>query len=375
MPVGMGGSMNFGNRLLALANSAWTKSFVSDFIEETNASQLKVTVGQIQRSNELLGLSGDTKKSMDLLEEYSNNLAQLQRYNAKNKINTDARSIDGGKRIENHQGLSGLTPAEQEMYGQLLYRNREIRQILKDQDWWRTANNLASWAPTNIFSRGSQLVDKIIDDDLGGIRGNLYGLDKKLDNIQSLLYSNDNNQDWLDKITKEIGAVKTQLSEFDDYTDTRQEGWRTQSLTDAKDIVDWRTGNNWLNAHAEVDPYYESQKTLLERSNFNWSDPVKMAQFGWSGIAGGSNSSWWKSIISLTSKVGGAIGGAVTSGGTSVVVQGAAIASAFEADKSAGSDENNIEANEKTKSALRAKLISSEKYNDFIEEGREQIYK
>jgi hypothetical protein len=109
---------------------------------------------------------------------------------------------------------------------------------------------------------------------------------------------------------------------------------------------------------------------LLEESNFDWSNPVKMAQFGWSGIAGGSNSSWWKSVISASAKVGGSIAAGVTSGGTSVAIQAVAIGAAFEADKSAGSDENNIEANEKTKSALRAKLISSEKYKDFIEEGR-----
>jgi hypothetical protein len=45
MPVGFGGSMNLGNKLLQLAKSAWAKSFASDFMEETNASQLKVGVG------------------------------------------------------------------------------------------------------------------------------------------------------------------------------------------------------------------------------------------------------------------------------------------------------------------------------------------
>jgi len=57
LPVGTGGTMNLGLKLAELVKSAWTKSFASDFMEETNASQLKVPVGQIQRSNELLGLS------------------------------------------------------------------------------------------------------------------------------------------------------------------------------------------------------------------------------------------------------------------------------------------------------------------------------
>jgi hypothetical protein len=128
-----------------------------------------------------------------------------------------------------------------------------------------------------------------------------------------------------------------------------------------------------MGVHTNVDPYYKAQKHLLESSEFDWSDPVKMAQFGWSGIAGGSNSSWWKSIISSSAKIGGAIGGAATTGGTSVLIQAGTIGAAFEADKSAGSDENNIEANEKTGSALRSKLVASEKYNAFLEEGLKQL--
>jgi hypothetical protein len=94
-----------------------------------------------------------------------------------------------------------------------------------------------------------------------------------------------------------------------------------------------------------------------------------MAQFGWSGVAGGSNSSWWKSIISIASKGIGAIGGAVTSGGTSALIQGSMILTSFEADKSAGSDENNIESEDKTAQTLRSKLQSSGKYDDFLKEG------
>ena len=376
LPVGMGGSTNVGNFISNLVRSAWAKSFVSDFMEESNSSQLKVSVGQIQRADELLGLSGSTKASLDLLEEYSNNLAQLQRYNDKNTVNIHARARNEGQQyLENTDALSGLSADERNMYGQLLYRNREIRQLLEEQDWWKTANNLASWAPTGIPSRTAQFIDKIIDDDLGGIRGNLYGLDKKLDNIQQLLYSNDHSQGWLDKITKEIGNAKAQLNEFDAYTNIRQDGWRKQSLVDAQDLSDWRTGDNMFDAHLEVDPYYKQQKTLLERSNFDWSDPVKMAQFGWSGIAGGSNSSWWKSIISTASTGAGIIGGAATTGGLSTAIQAGAMFTTFEAQKSASSDENNIEANEKTKSSLRSKLISSEKYTNFIKEGEEQINK
>lgn len=369
--VGAGGSFNLGFKLANLLKSAWAKSFASDFIEETNGSQMKVSIGQIQRSNELLGLSDQTKQNIELLEEYANNLAQLQRWNKENEANT--KTLEGQGKLVDQYSLSGLSDEKRKMYADILYRNREIRQLLQESDWWRTANNLASWAPSSIPSRIARQIDKVIDDDLGGISGNLYGLDKKLDAVQKLLQQNDNNQDWLDKITKEIGSIKNQLGEFDQYTNERQQGWQKQALTDAQDLADWRTGNNILGAKAEVDPYYKQQKRLLEESNFDWSDPVKMAQFGWSGIAGGSNSSWWKSIISASAKIGGNIAAFATSGGTSAALQAVAIGAAFEADKSAGSDENNIEVNEKTKSALRAKLISSEKYNDFIEEGRKYI--
>lgn len=216
-------------------------------------------------------------------------------------------------------------------------------------------------------------VDSVIDDDLGGIRNGLYGLDSKLDNLNKLMSSRNNDEKWLNAITDQIGQIKSQLNGFNANAAEKQERWRQQSLTDAQDLVDWRSGNNWLGVHTEVDPYYKSQKHLLEQSEFDWSDPVKMAQFGWSGIAGGSNSSWWKSILSTTSKIGGAIGGAITTGGTSAAIQTAAIAASFEADKSAGSDENNIEANEKTSSALRSKLVGSEKYNAFLEEGLKQL--
>ena len=124
---------------------------------------------------------------------------------------------------------------------------------------------------------------------------------------------------------------------------------------------------------AEVDPYYKAQETLLEKSGFKWNDPVKMAQFGWSGVAGGSNSSWWKSIISIGSKGFGAIAGAMTTGGTSAAIQLGSIAASFEADKSAGSDENNIESEDRTATSLRNKLQASGKYNDFLREGIEQL--
>lgn len=362
-----------GLKLRLLAQSAWAKSMFSDFMEESNSSQLKVTAGQIQRSKELMDMSDNVTGYMDDIQQYANNLAQLQRLDNKNRL--AVQGVEGRSNVLSTNPLGGLSLTDREIYGQLLEENKQIREKLQNLDWWKNANNLASWAPAGVMGRIAGAVDKVIDDDLGGIRNNLYGLDDKLDDLVRAMQVSDHNQKWLDGVSQQIGKIKQQLTNFNANAAEKQNRWQQQSLTDAQDLVDWRSGNNWLGVHTNVDPYYKAQKKLLEASEFDWSDPVKMAQFGWSGIAGGSNSSWWKSIISMSSKVGGAIGGAVTTGGTSAIIQGAAIATAFEADKSAGSDENNIESNEKTSVALRSKLVSSEKYNDFIEEGLEQLKK
>lgn len=373
LPVGMGGAANLSYKLIGLIKSAYAKSFLSDFIEETNSAQMKTSIGQIQRSKELVDLSNLTLENTELIEKYANNLRQLRRFEEKqaafrNSPEYSRRIKDFGK-----DQLAGLNGAERDMYAKLLDENRQIRQQLDTNDWWKNANNLASWAPSRIFGRIGSAIDSVVDDDIGGIRSNLYGLGGKLDDLQALMNSNDRSEKWLNDVVSKTGAIKKQLGEFNTKTASKQEHWTNQALTDAQDMVDWRTGDNWLGLHAEVDPYYAAQKKILENSEFDWSDPVKMAQFGWSGIAGGSNSSWWKSIIGMTAKVGGAIGGAVTTGGTSAAVQAAAIATSFEADKSAGSDENNIESEDRTSSTLRSKLISSEKYSDFIEEGLEQL--
>ena len=369
--TGMGGTFNLGNKIMGLVRSAWAKSFFSDFMEETNSSQMKVEIGQIQRSKELMDLSDKTNSYMDLIQTYANNLRQLQRFN--NKNDAVLQGVEGKSNVLDKSGLNGLSAKEKEVYASLLEENRLIREQLDKEQWWKNANNLASWAPSGVSGLIAGNIDKLIDDDLGGIRNGLYGLDDKLDDLMRAMSTNDHSEKWVDGISKQIGKIKAQLNEFNANAASKRERWQQQSLTDAQDLVDWRTGDNWMGVHTNVDPYYKAQKKLLEQSEFDWSDPVKMAQFGWSGIAGGSNSSWWKSIISSSAKIGGAIGGAVTTGGTSAAIQAATIGAAFEADKSAGSDENNIEANEKTGSALRSKLVSSEKYNAFLEEGLKQL--
>ena len=87
-----------------------------------------------------------------------------------------------------------------------------------------------------------------------------------------------------------------------------------------------------------------------------------MAMYGWSGIAGGSNSSWYKSLISMGANIAGYVAGgaplkAIRIGGTL-----AATGIAFEANKSAGSDENNIEAANLVKENLISTIKAKDKY-------------
>jgi len=44
-------------------------------MEESNSSQLKVSVGRMQRSKELLDMSNSVRNNIDLLEEFANNTA------------------------------------------------------------------------------------------------------------------------------------------------------------------------------------------------------------------------------------------------------------------------------------------------------------
>lgn len=350
-------AMDVGKQIADWIGSKHSKSFMSDFMLKTNESQMKVSTGQIQRSKEFVDLSNSTIRNVNDIERYANNLVQLERYNQ------IAKSVGG---------FQNLDPQRREIYYQILDENKEIQQRLQTNAWWKNANNLASWAPTTAgYVAG--IVDKIVDDDIGGVRNGLYGLDGKLDDLQKLLGERVRDDNWLERVTKATSNIKKQLTNFNAKNAEKQEVWKEQALTDAQDIVDWKTGNNILGLKANIDPYYSAQERLLEKSNFDWSDPVKMAQFGWSGVAGGSNSSWWKSIISIGSKAFGIIGGAATTGGTSALIQVGSIGASFEADKSAGSDENNIESSDRVSQRLSSLLHTAGSYEEFLKEGEQAL--
>jgi hypothetical protein len=70
------------------------------------------------------------------------------------------------------------------------------------------------------------VVDKIVDDDIGGVRNDLYGLDSKLDDLQKLLGERVRDDNWLERITKATGGIKKQLTDFNEKNAKKQEVWK-----------------------------------------------------------------------------------------------------------------------------------------------------
>jgi hypothetical protein len=67
-------TLTIQSKIANIAKSLWAKSFLSDFILKTNDSQMKTSIGQIQRSKELVGLSDQTLQNVDLIERLANNI-------------------------------------------------------------------------------------------------------------------------------------------------------------------------------------------------------------------------------------------------------------------------------------------------------------
>lgn len=356
-----------GGQGLALAaqvlNPLYEKSFASDFILKTNESQMEVPVGQISRSNELLALADATDEYMEVMKAYTTNLNEIFYYQNKMK------ALQNGE----EPYLQSSVDFFNRTIGELLAKNQRYRKYLEDNKLYNKANDLASWAPVGLAGITAQKIDSIIDDDLGGIRGKLVWLGPKLDEYQQLLNERIHDKNWITKIDQLQKEILGITAEFRKATGKKQKDWQNQIEEDIQDINDWKSGNNWLGLHAEVDPYYQAQAKKLELTNFSWKDPQKLVGYGLSGIAGGSNSSWWKSGISIGSKVFGAIGGALTSGGTSTAIQFISFATSFEADKTAASEENNIESANKAANKLERQLKNEDLYDDFLTEGARQL--
>ena len=355
--------INVGLDLQNKITSMWAKDAFSDFIIKTNESQSQISSGKISRASELLSYADDTEKYTKFISQYADNLSKIKQLQA--VLNSSPTEVinDNYKRNVRIQ------------LNNLLSQNKQIRDQITNGDLFKTAKILSSWSSSGILGQIAQHIDAAVDDDLGGIRKELFGLGNKIDNLSSLMNNNIHDEHWLKGVQKQTADIQKQLSNFKNYTNARIDGWKNDYLTDRKDIEDWSTGNNWLHFKTNVSDYYKANAQALQNDNYNWSDPVKMAMFGWSGIAGGSNSSWHKSLISLGSNILGYTYGFGYLKGAKLATQLGAIATSYEANKSAGSDENNIEAGNLTADILKRSLINSDKYEEFINEGKQRLSK
>lgn len=352
---GTGGFSAVGLSAAGLGGSRYADSAFADFIIKTNQSQAQVQSGQITRANELKDLAAGAKEYVDLTRQYASNLNQIY----------DIQRLTNYGQIVNKELNDRLN--------QLLSSNREIRNIINSKKLYDKINNLSSWSSSGIFGQAAQYVDALIDDDLGGIRKELFGIDTNLDDIVKHMQTNKFDKKWLDDLNQKLNTTDKILKQFNDNTDQKIQHWREGIDQDYKDIQDWISGKNWMHKKAVVDDYYKAQAQILQNEQYSWRDPVKLAAFGWSGIAGGSNSSWWKSGISLASSVFGYTYGFGMLKKAKTIAQLGAMAVGFEANKSAGSDENNIEASNMASDKLRNILMAHGKYDDFIKEGIQQL--
>lgn len=341
-----------GAAIASLFTNRGARSAAADFLIKSNESQMEVSAGKIARSDELLAMVDNTRTYAQTIRELSNNLFELQRLQSLIKGGNASKEVN-------------------ERIYQLLDQNKQLRERLNDGSLYRTANNLASWSPGTVGGYVAQTVDdftdRLIGDDLGGIRKYLTGLGGYLDNLNKLTNRGRNyDEQWIREVNNTANNVDKLLNNFTIKTGEKQNGWRKDMEVDMKDI------NRLIDKGYDIDDYYRARQKILEHQNYDWRNPVDMMLYGWSGIAGGSNSSWWKSIISMSSKGIGATAPLWTGGSSLVFTQLAAIATSFEADKTAGSDENNIESSNKIAERIRTSLEREGKYNDFLIEGAAQ---
>lgn len=346
--------------LARLISSKWNGSVFSKWMWNMNNGQIENSIGKIQRTDELSNLASNTQKYIDITKKIAENYNKIQSLYA----------MKSGGRVP-AKDISNVD----KMIGDLQQESVSLRKQLSDSKLNIDANRLASWEQSPLFGRIDSFIDGIIGDNIGGVRGKLYGIGSSLDSIQKLMNQNDYNDKWYSDITKALGNAGGILNKFQGSIKDKQAGWKNDILTDVKDLEDWKTGNNKLGFKLHVDDYYKAQEQLLQMNNYDWSDPAKMAMFGWSGIAGSSASSWYKQALSL----GANIAGFALSGGSSMAVnaavQTAAIGTSYGLNKSAGYDENNMEAANAAMADFKSRMKSNGVYEDFIKDGERVLLK
>lgn len=342
--------------------SQYGKDLFSTFIEKTNQSQAEKESGKIARAEEFKGIANKANQWVELTEKYAQNKYQIQLL----------QQQLGSANAQQRQSIN-------DKIGDILQQNKEIRGQLENGKLWNDVNNLASWESKSTLGGIAQQIDNLIDDDLGGIRRKLNGVSGLVDRVGSMMQQTDYNGKWLADVQASLQGIKNRIGGFNEEASKKQQYWQNQQMIDVKDLNDWKSGENILGIKTGTSDWYKYQEQLLQAKNYNWSNPINTAMYGWAGIAGGSNASWDKSLISMGASIAAAMftgpGGKLLSAGAKGAANLALTGIAFEANKTAGSDENNIEAQNRVKQGLLDNLRANGRYDEFIKEGELRMSK
>lgn len=342
--------------------SQYGKDLFSTFIEKTNQSQAEKESGKIARAEELKGIAAKANSWVELTEQYAQNKYQIQQLQSSlNGANAQQRQLINDK------------------IGDILQQNKDIRAQLENGKLWNDVNNLASWESKSILGNIAQQIDNVVDDDLGGIRRKLNGVSGLVDRVSSMMQQTDYNGKWLADVQASLQGIKNRIGTFNEDASKKQQYWQNQQMVDIKDLNDWKSGDNIFSIKTGISDWYKHQEQMLQAKNYSWSNPINTAMYGWAGMAGGSNASWDKSLISMGASIIAAAytgpGGKLLSAGAKGAMNLALTGVAFEANKIAGSDENNIEAQNRVKQGLLDNLRANGRYDKFIEEGEQRMSK
>lgn len=384
---------------ISYAQSKHATSAFSTYLIRSNKTQSETAQGKVNKAAELGELSNKSRELLNTAKQILEVEKELSKFD---NISDESLTLDQYK-IKSNLSVQKFD---------LLNKFKELKEYAK---------RLESWSPQTIGDTSWLYVQKFVDKAVSGTLGlfsddaaekfsrsyqdleqpilelpmgsSVYG-GSWIDNLEKLL-NEDTNDDKRpksggsffgnlpgakfdesgnyigfkksrsQKISDIINETSSRLNSFEDRLSNLTKAWNKEKQDDIQDIIDWKTGNNWLGFHAKVDDYYEAQEQL---ANANGMKPYSMQTllFGTAGLAGASNSSWYKSIASIGSKLVG-----LASGSASVSALAGAVS--FMSDQSSSSDENNAEVAQMVRDKLSRNLKREGLYDYTLKEAEEWL--
>lgn len=338
--------------LARLISSDYNKSAMSNYIIKANETQAATSQGKILRTKELDDLGS----------------------NVDNFVNSAEQLFDIDYKLSQYQNKPRLTQEEQKQRSELLRQRTEIyRQYSQYKEY---CSKFTSWRPY-----GLEVPYKMFQSLVGLAGSSARDLDELELNIPSsnnfnsiinLVENSNKNETSRGQMRESVRIAKNLMDKFHKTAQSLIKDWQKEYDQDIQDIEDWKKGNNWLGATAQVDNYFKAQEQLAQMNGMN---PFSMQTilYATPGLQGASNSSWYKTIASTTAKLVGTAAATIGTGGTSTVIAGLAGATSFAADVSAGADENNAEVKDGVLQRLEGSLNKADLYDQFKNEGFQKL--